>query len=177
MEIFLLHNFQWKELKSPFHLLVKQVKPREDELFTPQEMKFMVSVTPHVFVKVSHRGAWGFSVHLPTYRCKKFHLCLLNFPFLLAACPHHLLIMLSQAFGWIISALFCSFQWHWLHHLVIGTTSLKLGPRWEGLASNLLFFLIQNRIFRWVIYTHMTSVRVNIVYRWWGRKILLQNFI
>lgn len=95
--------------------------------------------SPHIFVKVSHQGAWEFSVHLPTYRSKKFHLYLLNFPFLLATCPHHLLIMLSQALGWSFSAHSNVKVRHWLHPLVAGTTSLELGPRWKGLAPNLLF--------------------------------------
>lgn len=170
MEIYLLHHFQWKELKRFFHLLVKQWSLGRllMNYLLPKKWSFRVSGTPHIFIKVSHQGAWELSVHLPTYRCKKFHSCLLNFPFLLAACPHHLLILLSQAFGWNISALLCSFQWQseTLAPSPGGWDNfLRTGTKVKGFGFQSAFFLIQTRIFRWVVYTHMTSVRVNIVYR------------
>lgn len=160
MEIYLLYLFQWKELQSFFHLLVEQANPEEGELFNPQEMEFWgiwdsshfcTSITPRclvVFYSPAH-----LQTHARDSTCV-FRTSLSS----LAACPQHLLNYTVTGL-WVNGS--CSVLLiprvkvrHWLHHLVVGATSLELGPRGKGLASSLFFSWYKTEFLdRWFIHT------------------------
>lgn len=143
-------------------MLVKQVKPGEGELFIPKKWSFRIS--SHFCKSVTPRCLGIF--------CLPANLQKQEIPLVSFELPIPLGNMSSPSANYAVTGLwvihFCSLQCQGetLASSPGGWNNfLRTGTKVKGFGSQSAFFLIQNRIFRWVVHTNMTSVRVNILYR------------